>query len=123
MKTKRDFTGTVSILLLILVSFAFVLGGCTPKEKDITLKIGAQNYAEVIIMAYVAEALIEDQTDYNVEVIPRLGSGIVLDQALRSKEVDIASLFFTGGAVGILHPDFADEVDLRDPKWRDPDYI
>lgn len=123
MKIKQNFTPTVSVLLLVLVFSAFVLGGCTPKEEETTLKIGAQNYAEVIIMAYAAEALIEDQTDYNVEVIPRLGSVVVLEQALSSKEIDIASLFFTGGATGILHPDFADEVDLRDPKWRDPDYI
>lgn len=119
---KQLFVSTLLILALLLPTL--IVSGCSPAKDDgNTIKIGAQNYAEVIIMAYAAQALIEDQSDYQVEVIPRLGSAIVLDQAMLAKEVDIGSLLFTGGGSGILHPQFADEVDLREPKWRDADFI
>lgn len=110
--------------LLITALVGLMLTGCSQKKDEITLKIGAQNYAEVIIMAYMAEALLEDQTDYDVEVISRLASAVVLDQALQTGDVDIASLFFTGGATGLLHPKLADQIDdYADPKWRDPDTV
>lgn len=124
MENKGKLLIVAALLTALLVPPLF-FSGCTggSKDKENIIRIGAQNYAEVIIMAYAAEALIQDQTDYNVEVIPRLGSALVLEQALKAQEVDIASLFFTGGSTGILHPDFADDVDLSEPKWRDPDYI
>lgn len=110
--------------ILFIVILGVILTGCSQKTDEITLKIGAQNYAEVIIMAYMAEALIEDQTDYSVEVISRLASAVVLDQAMQTEDVDIASLFFTGGATGLLHPKLADQIeDYTDPKWRDPETV
>ena len=118
---KKHFALTILTLILLVPGLLF--SACTPRDKDTTIKIGAQNYAEVMLMAHAAQALIEDQTDYKVEIVPRLGSILVLEQAMQANEVDIASLFFTGGVSGILHPDYADMVDLREEKWRDPDYI
>lgn len=110
----------ITSVLLIIALVGVLLTGCSQQSEEVTLKIGAQNYAEVIIMAYMAEALIEDQTDYNVEVVSRLASAVVLDQAMQTGDVDIASLFFTGGATGLLHPKYSDKAgDLKDPKWRD----
>jgi osmoprotectant transport system substrate-binding protein len=118
--TMHPYPKRFVALMLMTVLLGMVMAGCSPKSDEVTLKIGAQNYAEVIIMAYMAEALIEDQTDYNVEVVSRLASVIVLDQAMQTGDVDIASLFFTGGASGILHPKLVDKVgDINDPKWRD----
>lgn len=115
-----NFIGSIILVFFMLFEFT----GCTKKEDQITLKVGAQNYAEVIIMAYMAEALIEAETDYEVEVVSRLASAVVLDQAMQTGEVDIASLFFTGGATGLLHPKINPLVeDIRDPKWRDAEIV
>jgi osmoprotectant transport system substrate-binding protein len=85
----------------------------------VTLKIGAQNYAEVITLAYMAEALIEDQSDYEVEVVPRLGSVVVLDQAMQTGDVDIASLFFTGGDQVCSIRTSSNKWKHQRPQWRD----
>lgn len=119
---QRNKTAMLALVLAIVLT-AGLLAGCGAGGDGENLRIGAQNYAEVIIMAYAAEALIEDQTDHNVEVVPRLGSIVVLDQAMESGEVDIASLMFTGGAGGILHPALEDQVDFEDEKWRDEDHV
>lgn len=119
MNAKRNGMLAISVILITSVLMLF-LSGCSGKSNKVTLKVGAQNYAEVITMAYMAEALIEDQTDYEVEVVARLGSAVVLDQAMQSGDVDIGSLLFSGGATGLLHPKMADQItDLSDPKWRD----
>jgi osmoprotectant transport system substrate-binding protein len=116
---KRSVLWKILSMLLILF-FVVNLIGCNQQDDKVTLKIGAQNYAEVIIMAYMAEALIEAETDYEVEVISRLASAMVLDQAMQTGDVDIASLFFTGGATGLLHPKISPSIEnIRDPKWRD----
>ena len=100
-KTKNGSTCVkTALLVLILVlalAMALPLAACQKKSETVTLKIGAQNYAEVITLAYMAEALIEDQSDYEVEVVPRLGSVVVLDQAMQTGDVDIASFFLPAG--------------------------
>lgn len=114
------WAGLTNINYNLALAMALPLAACQKKSETVTLKIGAQNYAEVITLAYMAEALIEDQSDYEVEVVPRLGSVVVLDQAMQTGDVDIASLYFTGGASGLLHPDIVKQVeDINDPKWRD----
>jgi len=123
-KTKNGSTcvktALLPLILVLALAMALPLAACQKKSETVTLKIGAQNYAEVITLAYMAEALIEDQSDYEVEVVPRLGSVVVLDQAMQTGDVDIASLYFTGGASGLLHPDIVKQVeDINDPKWRD----
>jgi len=119
-KTKTCTTCLTRTLLVLVLILALPLAACQKASETITLKVGAQNYAEVITLAYMAEALIEDQSDYEVEVVPRLGSVVVLDQAMQTGDVDIASLFFTGGASGLLHPDIVKQVEnINDPKWRD----
>ncbi|OPL07632.1 MAG: hypothetical protein AVO33_04450 [delta proteobacterium ML8_F1] len=116
---KKQAARTALVLGLLLV-MSLGLQGCQKTSEKVTLTVGAQNYAEVIIMAYMAEALIEDQTDYEVEVVARLGSASVLDQAMSTGDVDIGSLVFTGGATGLLHPKMQKLVDdLKDPRWRD----
>ena len=119
-KTKTCTNSLTTALLVLILILALPLAACQKKSEMVTLKIGAQNYAEVITLAYMAEALIEDQSDYEVEVVPRLGSVVVLDQAMQTGDVDIASLFFTGGASGLLHPDIVKQVEnINDPQWRD----
>lgn len=121
---KISPTAGVAATLLILLLLALLPAGCgVAPDGQVVVRIGAQNYAEVITSAYIAQALIEDRTDYRVEVIPRLGGAIILEEALRSGDVNIGSLLFTGGGGGILHPAFADEVDLADPRWRDAEYV
>jgi len=78
MKNKKAYL-TLAILTLILIIPALVFSGCAPRDRKTTIKIGAQNYAEVMLMAHAAQALIEDQTDYKVEIVPRLGSILVLE--------------------------------------------
>lgn len=122
LKNKNILVG-ITVLILILVVPTLVITGCTPSDKKNTITIGTPNYSEVIVMGYVAKALIEDQTDYKVEVITGLTSGALLEKAMNTGDVDIASVFFIGGVNGITHPAYADEIDLEDPKWRDADYI
>lgn len=110
-------------IMLGLILFGGVLSGCGNKSEN-TIKIGAQNYAEVIILAYMAEAMIEDKTEYDVEVVSRLASVMVLDQAMKTEDVDIGSLMFTGGAGGLLHPEIIKHIeDIKDPKWKDPKVV
>jgi len=118
MRSKKHYRGAAVLLAILVLSLG--LPGCRGEDEDSTLTVGAQNYAEVIIMAYMAEALIEDRTDVEVEVVARLGSAAVLDQAMQTGDVDIGSLVFTGGSTGLMHPRMLEIVeDIRDPKWRD----
>ena len=119
---SKKFSKICSLILVISISFMLIVS-CGSKNTN-TIKIGAQNYAEVITMAYMAEALIEDNTDYEVEVVSRLASVIVLDQALKTGDVDIGSLMFTGGAGGLLHPEIIKKIEnINDSKWKNPEVV
>ncbi len=110
-------------ILIVIIVITLILSGCTKKEEKVEIKIGTQNYAEVIIAAHMAKELIENQTNYKVEVVPPLGANAIIEPAMQKDEINIASLVWTGGSLGVLHPAFENEVDLRDVKWRDAHYV
>ena len=113
----------IKTILIGMILIMLILAGCTKKEEKVEIKIGTQNYAEVIIAANMAKELIESQTDYKVEVIPPLGANAIIEPALQKDEINIASLVWTGGSLGVLHPAFENDVDLKDAKWRDARYV
>ncbi|MGI6575217.1 MAG: glycine betaine ABC transporter substrate-binding protein [bacterium] len=123
-KGKKLFFA-VSIVLIIASLF---LAACSSKKdsNSVTIKIGAPHYGEPVLTANMAKLLLEDRTEHNIQLITNLGTtSIILDQALRSNEIDIAALLWSGGTTGTQHPKFLEEglVDPNDPKWRDVDTV
>ncbi|MFD0676703.1 MULTISPECIES: glycine betaine ABC transporter substrate-binding protein [unclassified Paenibacillus] len=85
----RGITGTIGILVL---SMSVLLAGCS-KGKGDTIKIGAQTYTEPKIIAEMYKALVEERTELKVQVVPDLAASPVIIQAMKSKELDMATLY------------------------------
>ncbi|NOU96724.1 osmoprotectant ABC transporter substrate-binding protein [Paenibacillus sp. LMG 31456] len=83
----RRITGTIGMLVL---SMSVLLAGCS---KGDTIKIGAQTYTEPKIIAEMYKALVEDRTDLKVQLVPDLAASPVIIKAMKSKELDMATLY------------------------------
>lgn len=79
---------------------ATVLTGCSlpglSGPASGTVKIGAVNTSESMIIGNMIKELIEEETDLKVEMINNLGSSIVMHQAMLNGDVDIAATRYTG---------------------------
>ncbi|HEY8449643.1 MAG TPA: glycine betaine ABC transporter substrate-binding protein, partial [Bacillota bacterium] len=118
-RKMRAVTGAIALVVLTALVLTACGGG---QENDKRIRFGTQTYAEVKILAYAGKMLLEKYTDCTADVTVDLGGIAVLDQAMTHGDID-AMIAFTGGAGGLLHPAWRDEIDLSDPKWRDPDVV
>lgn len=79
---------------------ATVLTGCSlpglSGPASGTVKIGAVNTTESMIIGNMIKELIEEETDLKVEMINNLGSSIVMHQAMLNGDVDISATRYTG---------------------------
>jgi osmoprotectant transport system substrate-binding protein len=82
---KKGLLGTMMLVLSLAL-----LSACGSANKIV---IGAQTYSEVKVIAEMYKALIEDRTDLKVQVKPDLSSSPVVINAMKSGEVDMATLY------------------------------
>ncbi|GIO91069.1 glycine betaine/carnitine/choline-binding protein OpuCC [Paenibacillus lactis] len=73
--------------MLTLAAFTSACG----IQSDMT--IGTQTYTETKIIAEMYKALIEDQTDLNVDIIPDLASSSLVINAMKDNDVQMATLY------------------------------
>ena len=75
-----------------------MLAGCSKKEN--VVRIGHKNYTEQRLTGQMLSVLIEDNTDYQTEVI-EFGGTMLCFEALKSNEIDMYAEF-TGTAYGAI---------------------
>jgi osmoprotectant transport system substrate-binding protein len=77
--------------MMLLLSISLLLSGCGSSGD--TIIIGAQTYSEPKIIAQMYKALIEDRTKVKVDVKSDLSASPVVIKAMKSKEIDMATLY------------------------------
>lgn len=87
--------------ILILLGAIFLLTGCALPGlgggiSGETITVAGLNSTEGQIISSMVQQLIEEETDYNVELISNLGTGIVGHQALVNGDADILAPTYTG---------------------------
>lgn len=87
MKLKKLKSITTLVCLAAIVTLTSACG----IKSDIT--IGAQTYTEAKIIAEMYKALIEDQTDLNVDIIPDLASSSLIINAMEKNDIQMATLY------------------------------
>lgn len=78
-----------SIFISITVLTAF--GSACGIQSDLT--IGTQTYTETKIIAELYKALIEEQTDLKVDIIPDLASSSLVINSMKKNDVQMATLY------------------------------
>ncbi|WP_430122669.1 osmoprotectant ABC transporter substrate-binding protein [Paenibacillus solani] len=78
---------TTLVGLMMIVAFTSACG----IKSDIT--IGTQTYTETKIIAEIYKALIEDQTDLKVDIIPDLASSSLVINAMKKNDVQMSTLY------------------------------
>jgi len=78
--------------LIVIAAMATMIGlimasYLKPKEEN-QITIASQDFTENEILAYMMEEMIENETGYNVEVIPDLGGESVCLSSIRAGEID-----------------------------------
>ncbi|KOR87678.1 glycine/betaine ABC transporter substrate-binding protein [Paenibacillus solani] len=85
MKKLKWITTLVGLMMIIAFTSACGI------KSDIT--IGTQTYTETKIIAEIYKALIEDQTDLKVDIIPDLASSSLVINAMKKNDVQISTLY------------------------------
>ena len=91
-----------SALFLSVAVLTVVLAGCPGRRGD-TIVIGAKDFTEQFILAYILQALIEEHTELNTRVVSNLPTWMLF-QSLTGGEVDIY-VEYTGTIVGNIFGD------------------
>ena len=87
--------------VIVLALSVFFLAGCALPGLGggiggETIRVAGLNSTEGQIISSMVQQLIEEETDYSVELISNLGTGIVGHQALVNGDADILSPTYTG---------------------------
>lgn len=106
--------------LALLLAIVLVAAACGGGDESV-VTFGAQTYAEPKILMHAGAILLEEHTSCKTKVIEDLGGIAVIEEAINHGDVDVATAWL-GGAGGILHPAWRDEIDMTDPQWRDADH-
>lgn len=88
----------VFILIAALLLAVGIMAGCS--KKDNVVRIGHKNYTEQRLTGQILSVMIENNTDYQTEVI-EFGGTMLCFEALRSDEIDMYAEF-TGTAYGAI---------------------
>ncbi|MCM3496904.1 osmoprotectant ABC transporter substrate-binding protein [Paenibacillus lactis] len=96
-QTGRNKEGVMNLnklrwipMLACMLTLAVFTSACGI-QSDVT--IGTQTYTETKIIAEMYKALIEDQTDLNVDIIPDLASSSLVINAMKDNDVQMATLY------------------------------
>jgi len=87
MELKKLKWITTLVGLMMIIAFTSACG----IKSDIT--IGTQTYTETKIIAEIYKALIEDQTDLKVDIIPDLASSSLVINAMKKNDVQMSTLY------------------------------
>lgn len=87
MRMHKRLTAAIASMLLVIM---MLMTGCSA-NSDIV--IGTQSYTETKILAEMYKALIEDQTELKVDIIPDLASSTVVINAMKRDELQLATLY------------------------------
>ncbi|MBM7570496.1 glycine betaine ABC transporter substrate-binding protein [Aquibacillus albus] len=82
---KKIIFSAVAVLVL---GFMSACGG-----DDNTIEIGTQTYTDPKLMAHIVEGLIEDQTEYEVNITKDISASPQLITSIDQEELDIATLY------------------------------
>jgi len=96
------------ISLVLVVVMVLSLSACGSKEK--VIEIGNKNYTEARVLGQMFALVVEDSTDYKVNVTEFGGTNVVLE-ALKAGEVDLYPEY-TGTAYGAI----LGQSELKDPQ-------
>ncbi|WP_077567407.1 osmoprotectant ABC transporter substrate-binding protein [Paenibacillus ihbetae] len=96
-RTGRNKEGVMNLnklkwipMLACMLALAAFTSACGI-QSDMT--IGTQTFTETKIIAEMYKALIEDQTDLNVDIIPDLASSSLVINAMKDNDVQMATLY------------------------------
>lgn len=90
-------------ILVVLLS-ALMLVGCGSKVNEDAITVVDGDYAEMNLAAQMAKMLIEEYTEYDVEILPHMAYALSFDELKRSK-VDILSSYDGSLLSTFLHID------------------
>ncbi|MGM1046982.1 MAG: osmoprotectant ABC transporter substrate-binding protein [Bacillota bacterium] len=77
-------------MLVCMMALAAFTSACGIQSE---ITIGTQTYTETKIIAEMYKALIEDQTDLKVDIIPDLASSSLVINAMKRNDVQMATLY------------------------------
>ncbi|MDM5321485.1 osmoprotectant ABC transporter substrate-binding protein [Bacillus altitudinis] len=84
----------------LLAGCLLLMSGCSlpglAGSSGNTLRVGAQNFTESEIMAYMVSDIIEHYTDKKTTIVKNLGSNTVQQKAMENGDVDISATRYTG---------------------------
>ncbi len=87
------------IAMLLVVSISLVFTGCSQKE---TINVAAQNVNEMVILGHMAKLLIQENTDFEVNINTEFQGSSVLHQAMLNEEIDIYPTWTGTQLTGVL---------------------
>jgi len=94
MRIKHLGIAAMTTALVLFISGCSLPGLGGPSGE--TVKVGTQTISESKIMGEIIRQLIEHETDIHVDMVNNLGSSVVQHKALVNKDIDIASILYTG---------------------------
>lgn len=97
---------TVVISLICFVAAIVILHLYINQADDNTIKIGAKNLTEQQIIAYALEDIIEEQTDYEVDVVTGMDTTSILNYALMRQDLDLYIEYSSVAFIEIYHHQF-----------------
>ncbi|EFR30958.1 osmoprotectant ABC transporter substrate-binding protein [Eremococcus coleocola] len=99
--------------ILLMCLSLLVLTACVPgmTSQNHPIRIAGLSTTEGQILSALVQKLIEEETDYPVEMINNLGTSVVSQQAVRNGDADITPARYTGtDMVAVLN-----ETPIKDP--------
>ncbi|CAM3900880.1 glycine betaine ABC transporter substrate-binding protein [Cohnella lubricantis] len=85
------------IVAAIVLMLSVVVTACGGKNGGSaasgSIKIGTQTYTEPKILAEMYKALIEDQTDVKVDIVPDLAASPIVIQSMKAGDIQMATLY------------------------------
>ncbi|QQK80150.1 glycine/betaine ABC transporter substrate-binding protein [Salicibibacter cibi] len=79
------------IALSLPILSGLLLSACG--ENDDTINFGTQQYTDPKILAHIVEGIVEDRTEYNVEITKDINASPQVITSLEQGEFDIATLY------------------------------
>lgn len=87
-KIKQKKLDRLIVIAAMATMIGLIMASCLKPKEENQITIASQDFTENEILAYMMEEMIENETGYNVEVIPDLGGESVCLSSIRAGEID-----------------------------------
>ena len=87
-KIKQKKLDRLIVIAAMATMIGLIMDSCLKPKEENQITIASQDFTENEILAYMMEEMIENETGYNVEVIPDLGGESVCLSSIRAGEID-----------------------------------